>query len=212
MDNQYTPATFDEIINSLPETQNPDFTQNLLAQAEKLEAENKAARKTDKSIEKFDRDDFFSKFTTAYQPKEGEEYVVHMATDPKHIPGTKAYTFTDPETGEEIAMDAQDDDSIGVATFVHFTDSYEEAMEMFAGQNGFTPLMETNSEIVVYAFDNAVDPDSIMPTLESDRRLTLEEHGARIVNYRAFGDEARMTAEEQQAILADTFEPENEPF
>lgn len=124
-------------------------------------------------------------------------YLVHLAVDPTTLPGNADSGYAEVK--------------ITPGTYLVPVDTEEQARETFSE---YDILLEPNSELRIYRMDQDYDIEAIQGLLDQDIVLTPEEHGATVIEYRAFAGVPRRTDQELSDILDATFEetdPAQEP-
>lgn len=111
-------------------------------------------------------------------------YLTHLAVDPKTIPGN-------PESGlPEVRVTP--------GTYAIPTETEDEARAAF---RDYEELLEPNAELRIYRIDRDYDIDEYQAVLDDERPLTVEDHGAEVIEYRAFAGVERRTARELDEML-----------
>lgn len=120
-------------------------------------------------------------------------YLVHLAVDAKTLPGNAENGY--PEI------------KVTPGTYVIPTETEDEAREFF---RDYDELLEPNAELRIYRIDRDYDIDAYQAVLDQDRLLTAQEHGAEVMEYRAFAGVPRRTAGDLSDLLDETYEEVSE--
>lgn len=114
-------------------------------------------------------------------------YLTHLAVDAKTLPGNQATGLT------EL--------TVTPGTYLIPTETEAQAREAF---ESYDELLEPNAELRIYRIDRDYDIDAYQAVLDDEQILTPEDHGAEVIEYRAFAGVPRRTSRELSDLLDET--------